>query len=155
MIQIYKSKESVKKNGYKLIENIDIEFNSLITSSKINLDNLDLEMMRALDKAILVNNKVRVIKTPYGDAVDICNLSTGCKACILSNHLKDTGGTVISLEQCGRNAIKYALNIDNRKYLMRFCTIPADMKLRHKIIVNNKIYTDIINLMEAWEDNEK
>lgn len=63
--------------------------------------------------------------------------------------------TVISLEQCGRNAIKYALNIDNRKYLMRFCTIPANMKLRHKIMINNKIYTDIINLMEAWEDNEK
>lgn len=67
MIQIYKSKESVKKNGYKIIEYIDIEFNSLITSGKITLDSLDLEMMRVLDKAIPVNNKVRVIKTPYGD----------------------------------------------------------------------------------------
>lgn len=150
MIQIYKSKESVKKNGYKLIENIDIEFNSLITSSKINLDNLDLEMMRALDKAIPVSNKVRVIKTPYGDAVDICNLSTGCKACILSNHLKDTDGTVISLEQCGRNAIKYALNIDNRKYLMRFCTIPADMKLRHKIIQYASIHTGQLRQMREY-----
>lgn len=88
MIQIYKSKESITKNGYKVIENIDIEFNSLITSSKLNLDNLDLEMMQVLDRAIIANNRVRVIKTPYGDAVDICNLSTGCKACILQNHLK-------------------------------------------------------------------
>ena len=155
MIQIYKSKESIKSKGYRLIENIDIEFNSLITRNKISLDSLDLEMMQVLDGANIISGVVRVIKTPYGDAVDICNLSTGCKACILSNHLKDVNNTVISLEQCGRNAIKYALSMNNRKYLMRFCTIPADMHLGHAVTVNNRVYNSAIDLMGAWEDNEK
>lgn len=154
MIQIYKSREQIKSKGYKLIENIDIEFNSMIASNEIHLDNTDAEMIRVLDNACIVNNKIRIMKTPYGDAVDICNLSTGCKACILQNHLKSSD-TVISLEQCGRNAIKHALNFDNRKYLMRFCTIPADLKLKHKVLMNNKIYNSVIDLMGAWEEHEE
>ena len=98
--------DSSYKNHYKssnTIINIEVNFNRYMKSILTNLDEIDYHFMRNIDSLRNVHkiNGKLVLESPYG-LMGLNNLSTGCKTCLLAHHLK---GKLISLNQCGENAI--------------------------------------------------
>lgn len=146
MIQLYKSKRAVH-NSLELIEDIDTKFDYLYYSGVINLDSTDFKIMKQMDRIKRCDGQF--MTTPYGSGISVTKLSTGCKTCLLARRLKDV---VISLDQCGPNALDVALGMDNRQYLMSFLIIP-DKELSIEIKVNSGkiIVKDIDSLAEVYD----
>lgn len=88
------------------------------------------------------------MNTPYDRGVLIKNLSTGCKTCILANHISDK---IISIEQCGDNTMNILFSLDNRKYYSRFFNIDPNMKIKYPVKIGNKVCRDTFDILEELQ----
>lgn len=148
MIRIYKQRDYLyKQTKYNVIEDVGKIFDIAFAKQEFDLDSKDVELMKIIDRAILTNPD-GLMETPYGSNVQIDKLSTGCKTCILANHAGKND--VISINQCGDNAIQQLLYMDNRKYLLTFCNISSDLKLNYPVIVGKNKYDNAFDLQEEW-----
>ncbi len=83
MIVVYNSVEIARKiSNRRVVENIDWEFKDNVSNKSI--DKKDKEFMWEIDRAEYLRDGA--IVTPFG-GTGIENLSTGCKALIIINHV--------------------------------------------------------------------
>lgn len=150
MNTLYTCKRSVP-NKYKIIDDIDTEFDKLVANNFIGINNTDMMIMKAIDNVVKYSKGL--ITTKFGNTL-IFDLSTGCKACILANHSNDS--TVINIEQCGKNALNVIFALDNKRYLMRFSGITRDVKIKNPIKINKtgNIYNSADKIYEAWGNKD-
>ena len=142
MVQLYTDKKAL--HGRELIEDVDTKFDYLYFSGSLKIDNIDFNIMKQIDR--IKDCDGQFMTTPYGSGVSITKLSTGCKTCLLARHLRDV---VISLDQCGPNALDVALSMDNKQYLMSFLIVP-DKELGIEIKINSG-KTTVKNIDELAE----
>lgn len=84
-------------------------FNANISSS--DFDDEDLEIMKAIDNASLIDKKLGTIKTDFG-ITSIKNLSTGCKTVLVYRYLqKKMIPCSLNINECGWNAVKVLFDI--------------------------------------------
>ena len=147
MIQLYKSKRAVP-NNFELIDDVDGYFDAMYASGRLSFDTTDFEIMQRVDHIIAYRDGY--IKTKFGDRAPVTCLSSGCKTCLLANHMKDT--QVLSIEQCGANDLTELFNMDGHKYLLSFCCLPVQTELRYPVKVNStdKLYKDTYELRKVW-----
>lgn len=97
MLNIYTSKLKPKK----LVKDIEQMFNTLrISGEKFN-EKIYTDIMKSIDNVQYRDDDI--IETAFGKTL-IDNLSTGCKAAILSVFYNKTD-TIVSIDECGTNAI--------------------------------------------------
>ena len=138
MLTIYTDKALIPEPCDNIIEDIDIQFNNLYHT--FTFDAKDRHFMQAINSATLhTESDTLHAMTPFGTCT-LDNLSTGCKACILANHLK---GAVISLASCGGNAIVELIatlsNSDCVFYLEHHYFFYGDARIKHKrLMINGK-----------------
>lgn len=112
MIYIYKSSENIDIT--KLLYNVSSYFNGYITSKEF--DDKELNAMKIIDNAKLVDKNIGTIVTPRG-VTDIDHLSSGCKTVItyikmLKGEISDK--TFIDISSCGINAIEYIFSLADK-----------------------------------------
>lgn len=129
-----------------IIEDIDAEFNWMYSKGVLNINADDAAIMKAVDKAMYIGNGR--INTPYDRGVLIKNLSTGCKTCILANHISDK---IISIEQCEDNTMNILFSLDNRKYYSRFFNIDPNMRIKYPVKIGNKVCRDTFDILEELQ----
>lgn len=148
MIKLYKSKRAVPA-GQEIIEDVDRWFNALYSSGRLSINNSDIEIMQRVDDVLAYSNGY--MKTKYGDRVPITYLSTGCKTCLIANHLSPN--YTLSIEQCGANALTEIFKMDERRYLLSFCCLPENTKLVHPVSINSgkKVCHNTYELRGVWD----
>lgn len=103
MINVYTNTSCRKKfKNVDIIINVNARFQKEITNILKNFNDLDSQFIREIDSGTvhIVENNL-VIITPDG-VIGLNDLSTGCKTCILANHLHKK---MINLTLSGENAI--------------------------------------------------
>lgn len=148
MIHLFTSnRKNVLPKDRKLINDINEIFNALVLSNRIAIDKTDIEIMRTVDRISAYYNDY--VDTPYANRVPITKISTGCKVCILANHLSNC---IINIEQAGENALNILYQLDERYYLCRFYNMPSIIELPYAVKVNNsnKMYKDTFELGGIW-----
>ena len=84
-------------------------FNLHINASQF--DDSDLQAMKIIDNAELLDKNTGLIKTPFGLA-SIKNLSTGCKTVLVYNYCYRHGvRKIISANECGANALSVLFDL--------------------------------------------
>lgn len=96
MINLYTS-EKYFDPGKELIYLNDNLFDGTLYERKFTSE--DIEAMLNIDKAEVIDLKLREIRTPYG-LTDFSRISTGCKTLINIMHTKTEDNFVISLNGC-------------------------------------------------------
>ena len=92
------------------------------------LDDYDIEIMKKVDNAKLIDKKLGTIKTPFG-VTDITHLSTGCKTVLCYSYLFKEGqkDIIIDVTECGYNALDVLF-----EYVDRMKDDKSVFLLRHK-----------------------
>lgn len=132
MLNIYIKPKDVPKNDF--VDSVDTFFSSIMYSLPINKK--DKEYITQIDKAEYIDNGR--IKTVFGDTT-VEHLSTGCKTLILLNHYKNK---VISINECGENALDYIYKLPEGSIYMDFAIYPHEYNPQKKVILikNGKKY---------------
>lgn len=145
MIYIYKSYNNIDK--LQVIEDPEAFFNGYITAQEF--DSTDIDAMKAIDKAELLDKAIGTIKTPRG-ITSIDHLSTGCKTIIVYNYMLkhiDTKKIFLDLSYCGVNALEYIFSIaenqDKIKFILRHKDRVYECKDREYIIDGNRQITNL------------
>lgn len=136
MIRLYT--DMTLLNGKHFIRGVDATFNIQITGSI--LDDIDIQVMKDIDNAVLLDAKLGTIKTPYG-ICSIESLSTGCKCIILARHLvKDGYHGVLNVSECGASALSVLCNyVDNTDVCLFLSHLNNLMYgLSYEFLVNDK-----------------
>lgn len=107
MINIVTSKTKLEEEYLYQFYDCEEFFKAKIHSKDFNED--DLEAMRIIDGAILIDKNMGTIKTDFGVTV-IDNLSTGCKVVLtylyIQRHRDDYDNKVLlDVTECGANAL--------------------------------------------------
>lgn len=118
MLVIY-SKDAIKSSGKEFIWDVE-GFFPLVEKELLKMKELK-EITKAIDGAVYIEN--HVFKGKFG----ICtfkDLSTGCKAVLLSAYFKDS--KIINYSECGNNAYDVAQNLNinchvyaNRNFILK------------------------------------
>lgn len=112
------------------------------------LDNKDLEIIKNIDHAELIDKEIGGFKTPFG-ITDILHLSTGCKTALnVSQLLKDNKYNLqyVDLTECGVNAIKEIFLLDNADkfiYIIRHCDRLSELPMM-EYSVNGVVTTNVV-----------
>jgi hypothetical protein len=133
--------------GSNIIMNINLKFKREINSIKSKLNAIDYEFIKRIDNAeVKIIDDRLYISTPHGLA-GLNKLSTGCKACILANHLNNK---LINLTLCGENAIislfELIPNSSNSFLLTHNEFQPAN---RYSFNLNNSVTGNLFNLWDT------
>ena len=89
-----------------VIRDFESFFEKYVFSS--NFEELDLNVMKRIDDAILLDKKTGAIKTKFG-VTDILHLSTGCKVVLSYIYIKrfnKCSVKVLDVTECGSNALE-------------------------------------------------
>lgn len=147
MVNIVTSLENLKPDL------IDFESYFNITISARDLDSTDLDIMKHIDDAELLDNNLGTIKTKFG-ITSLRHLSTGCKVVlsyryIIKNNVYKNG--VLDITECGFNALEELFSAvddfnDSRTiFILRHTDGLVNCK-RRKYLVNG-VETD-----ELWKE---
>lgn len=116
MITIFTNK-SYKKyfNSSNIIMDVNSHFQRRLSTIIKSLNDADRYIINYIDNAeiVYVGNNV-FISTPDG-VTTLKNLSTGSKACILSNHLQ---GKLINATLCGNNALQILFELGSKNAIL-------------------------------------
>lgn len=93
-----------------IIEDVESRFKLLYSQNEIFDAELYLNIMKKIDRVI--QKKGKIIETPF-NYTTIENLSTGCKALLLILYYKDSENILVSIEECGNNAIEVLFSLCN------------------------------------------
>lgn len=148
MVRINTKASSINKENL-IIDNES--FFNINISSKIFTES-ELDIIKKLDSAELLDRNTGEIKTPYG-LTSIRNLSTGCKTIINfmyinSNNCKYTNIKAIDVTECGWNALELLFDYyekinSNIILLLRHSNCLFNCSEREYLINNDKIITDL------------
>lgn len=106
MIKLYTS-EKYFEAGKELIYLNDNLFDGTMYERTFTSE--DIEVMLRIDRAEVIDMKLREIRTPYG-LTNFSNLSTGCKTLINIMHAKPEENFVISLNGCSYEILDIIFN---------------------------------------------
>lgn len=153
MIRIWTDK-SLIDSSCDYFEDCDAFVRAIVTSREFS--DRDIEAMRKIDNARLVDRNYGWVLTPFG-ATNIENLSSGCKAVLTYLHIIrhkniPSKRAVINITMCGENALdvlfKYA-DEDGRDdivfYLGYLDRIGGCSKREY--LVNNKNVVRVLSLL--------
>lgn len=103
MVNTYSSEETLPK-GVTTIGSVPAAF--AIYFSFKSADEIDEAIMQAIDKAVIVDRRSGLVRTPYGLA-DRRKLSNGCKTALLTHWIKKNNRTDLAIDvvSCGYNAL--------------------------------------------------
>lgn len=118
MLTLYKNEKYIK-NPERLVYFVDLYFNDIV--DKIEINEIDKGYMKAIDKADYLGKKEFI--SPFGRS-NITDLSTGCKALILLKHSEELGDLIVNISECGGNALDRVFQMDNKKVLLLFFSMP-------------------------------
>lgn len=141
MIELYTHEIFLPKDR-KFVELNDLYFDGTINIGKITPE--QKRIMYEIDKAIIVDSKTGLIKTPFGLA-SIKQLSTGCKT-FLNIIREEDEKTVFSLDGCSYNIIEMILDYIEDKHNIAVYTTNSEIgycKDREMLLDGKLMYTDI------------
>lgn len=112
MINIIKSVNNVNDFDY-FFDDCESFFKAKVHSKSFTDD--DLDVMSAIDNAVLLDKNIGTIKTSFG-ATYIDNLSSGCKVVltylyILRNKNSYKGKILLNVTECGSNALNVLFDL--------------------------------------------
>lgn len=144
MLNIYTSKLKPKK----LVKDTEQMFNTLRISGEKFKEKIYTDIMKSIDNVQYRDDDI--IETAFGKTL-IDNLSTGCKAVILSVFFHKTD-TIVSIDECGTNAIivlfRLASKIDLSVYTENVLKID-DKNIQ--CTIDGKTISDGYNIYKALE----
>lgn len=166
MVHTYSSAETLPE-GVKTIGSVPAAF-AVYFSFKA-ADEIDEAIMQAIDKAVIVDRRTGLVRTPFGLA-DRRKLSNGCKTALLTHWIKKNNRTDLAIDvvSCGYNALDevYKL-VDNTDICVIQRTIPTHRcKWEGELTYDGKYIGSPMDLMiffltpeddeeEDWDDEEK
>lgn len=147
-MKIYLDEVSLDKD--RTVRFVDLKFDAVRFNIRFN--DRDRIYLKEIDNAELKeNNKV---VTPFG-YTDISNISTGCKVLILLNHSKELGNLIISIDECGDNALDFVYDMQDIEVYTSFYNTPnkINYKKQIEVVKNNKTVKmtmgELINHLES------
>lgn len=108
------------------------------------LDEIDLQYMKEIDRAEIINFDTLAIKTPFG-ITSLENISQGLKILLNIRYLSKTGNTqnLVDIISCGDNILPYIVK-ESYKYDIRLLSASKALVCKDKadILLNDSIKVD-------------
>lgn len=103
-----------KYDGDNLIRDFESFFESFVLAE--DFQELDLEVLKVIDSAVLLDKTIGTIRTKFG-VTDILHLSTGCKIVLSYLHIsrnEDFHDNVLDITESGSNALEMLFECADR-----------------------------------------